>query len=186
VAPLVYEAFNWRHGVYVGAGMATETTAAQTGAVGVVRRDPMAMLPFCAYNMADYFRHWLDMGKVAGAKTPRIYHVNWFRTDSSGAFLWPGYGQNLRVLKWIAERCGGKGAASETPIGLVPGRGAIELSGLSLTQGGMNDLMTVDAEEWLPELEEQEAMLGLFGKDTPPELAEELNAQRARLGAVSS
>jgi phosphoenolpyruvate carboxykinase (GTP) len=186
VAPLVYEAFNWQHGVYVGAGMATETTAAQTGAVGVVRRDPMAMLPFCAYNMAHYFRHWLDMGARPGVKPPGIFHVNWFRTDSSGAFLWPGFGQNLRVLKWIAERCAGGGDAIETPIGLIPSRGSIELSGLSLTQGGMNDLMTVDPEDWMPELEEQEALFGLFGKDTPPELVSELAAQRARLGRISS
>src|SRR5204862_421047 len=121
VAPLVFEAFDWRHGVFLGATMASETTAASTGQVGVVRRDPMAMLPFCGYNMGDYFRHWLDMGKKSD-EAPSIFHVNWFQTDSSGAYLWPGFGENIRVLRWILERCRGQAQAVRTPIGLPPPR----------------------------------------------------------------
>ena len=132
VAPLVYESFDWQHGVFVGATMASETTAAATGNVGIVRRDPMAMLPFCGYNMADYFRHWLEMGKRI-PHPPKIFHVNWFRKGADGKFLWPGFGENVRVLKWILERVEGRGGAEETPIGFVPTRNALTLDGLNIS-----------------------------------------------------
>ena len=144
LAPLVYEAKNWQHGVYVAATMASETTAATTGAVGVTRRDPMAMLPFCGYNMADYFRHWLDMG-MRIPHPPKIFHVNWFRKGADGKFLWPGYGENVRVLKWILERIEGKAAATETPIGIVPTPSALTLDGLDVSRATMEELLNVDA-----------------------------------------
>src|SRR5947209_10384877 len=134
VAPLVYESFDWQHGVFVGATMASETTAAATGNVGVVRRDPMAMLPFCGYNMADYFQHWLDMGKRI-PHPPKIFHVNWFRRGADGKFLWPGYGENVRVLKWILERVEGRGPADESPLGYVPTRDGVTLDGPDLKPG---------------------------------------------------
>ena len=142
VAPLVYEAFNWQHGTFVGATMASETTAAAIHEVGVVRRDPMAMLPFCGYNMAEYFRHWLEMGKRL-TRPPKIFHVNWFRVNSDGRFLWPGYGENLRVLNWIIQRCQGKAAARETPIGLPKANSII--IGLALPPDAMDELL-VDRE----------------------------------------
>ena len=129
--PLVYEARNWQHGTFLGATLSSETTAAATGKVGVLRRDPMAMLPFCGYNMADYWGHWLDVGRGL-TRPPRIFRVNWFRTGEDGKFLWPGFGDNLRVLKWILERCDGGGAAVETPIGLVPTPDALDRNGLRL------------------------------------------------------
>ncbi len=142
LAPLVYEAFDWQHGVYVGATMASETTAAATGDVGITRRDPMAMLPFCGYNMADYFQHWLDMGKRI-PHPPKIFHVNWFRKGPDGKFLWPGYGENVRVLKWILERVEGNGHAEETPIGHVPTRNALTLDGLTLPSESLRELFRV-------------------------------------------
>ena len=123
VVPLVTEAFDWEHGVFMGAIMASEKTAAAAGAVGELRFDPMAMLPFCGYNMGDYFGHWLESGRRAGAKLPKVFMVNWFRKDDEGRFLWPGFGENSRVLAWVAERCDGRGEAEETPIGLVPAEG---------------------------------------------------------------
>ena len=133
LAPLVYESFNWQHGVFVGATMASETTAATTGAVGVTRRDPMAMIPFCGYNMADYFGHWLEMGRKL-KNPPKIFHVNWFRKDANGKFLWPGYGENVRVLKWMLDRIEGRAAATETPIGYVPAPGSLTLDGLDISR----------------------------------------------------
>src|SRR6185436_15783796 len=130
-APLVFESFDWKHGTYVGAMVASETTAAATGAVGVVRRDPMAMLPFCGYNMADYFNHWLKVGAKSD-KAPKIFHVNWFRTDKDGKFLWPGFGENMRILRWVLERCEGKSKAVDTPIGRVPAPRALDAAGLDL------------------------------------------------------
>src|SRR5207245_2372816 len=135
-APLVLQAFDWSHGVFVGASVASETTAAQSGAVGVVRRDPMAMLPFCGYNMADYFGHWLEMGKAV-KRPPAIFHVNWFRQDAEGRFIWPGFGENMRVLRWIVARAKGAGAATESPIGMLPAPGAIDTSGLEAEGRGI-------------------------------------------------
>ena len=143
LAPLVYEAMNWQHGVFVGATMASETTAAATGNVGVTRRDPMAMLPFCGYNMGDYFNHWLAMGRKI-PHPPKIFHVNWFRRGADGKFLWPGFGDNVRVLKWILERVEGKGKAVETPIGMVPSSDALTLDGLNISRETMDELLRVD------------------------------------------
>ena len=172
VAPLVYESFDWQHGVFVGATMASETTAAATGDVGITRRDPMAMLPFCGYNMADYFRHWLDMGKKI-PKPPKIFHVNWFRKGADGKFLWPGYGENVRVLKWILERVEGRGAAEETPIGHVPARGALTLDGLKISDDAMSELLRVNPEDWEQELVDTKEFFGKFGDRLPHEIREE-------------
>src|SRR4029453_19113160 len=159
VIPLVFESFDWSHGVFLGSAMSTETTAAITGKVGVVRRDPMAMIPFCGYNMADYFGHWLATGSRL-KPPPRIFRVNWFRRDAEGRFLWPGYGENVRVLKWMVERIRGTGRAEETPIGWVPARGAIDISGLDVTPVERGEALRCDAGEWLQALDE----LGEFNK----------------------
>jgi phosphoenolpyruvate carboxykinase (GTP) len=184
VAPLVYESFSWQHGVFVGATMASETTAAATGNVGVVRRDPMAMLPFCGYNMADYFRHWLDMGKRI-PHPPKIFHVNWFRRGADGKFLWPGYGDNVRVLKWILERVEGSGAASETPIGYVPAKGALTLDGLQISQETIDELLTVDPQDWEQELGDTREFLHKFGERLPREVREEHEQLSRRLGRAA-
>ncbi len=180
--PLVYESFNWQHGVYLGAMMSSETTAAATGAVGVVRRDPMAMLPFCGYNMGDYFAHWLDMGRKMGSKAPKIFYVNWFRTDGDGKFLWPGYGENLRVLDWIVKRCKGEGEHRETPIGILPTEQALDLVGLDVTHETMEKLLHVDREQWLAEYESQAEWYDKLGERMPAALIEERSALRRRLG----
>jgi phosphoenolpyruvate carboxykinase (GTP) len=172
LAPLVYESSNWQHGVFVGATMASETTAAATGDVGVTRRDPMAMLPFCGYNMADYFRHWLEMGKRI-PHPPKIFHVNWFRRGADGKFLWPGYGENVRVLKWILERVEGRGAAQETPIGHVPAKNGLTLDGMKISQESLDELLSVNGEDWLPELEDTKEFFNKFGARLPRELREE-------------
>jgi phosphoenolpyruvate carboxykinase (GTP) len=172
LAPLVYEAMNWQHGVYVASTMASETTAAITGAVGVTRRDPMAMLPFCGYNMADYFGHWLDMGKNI-PHPPKIFHVNWFRKGSDGKFLWPGFGDNARVLKWMLERIEGKGAATETPIGAVPTTNAITLDGLDVSKDTMNDLLRVDPADWVKEHADTGNFFETFGDRLPEGITEE-------------
>ena len=182
LAPLVYESRDWQHGVYVGATMASERTAAQVGAVGEVRRDPMAMLPFCGYNMADYFAHWLAMGEKMGDVAPKIYHVNWFRTSPEGKFLWPGFGENLRVLEWILARCKGEVDAVETPIGNVPLNDAIDLTGLDVTEETMADLFSVNNDEWRAETEGVAEFFAKFGDDIPPAMIEEMNALKARLG----
>jgi phosphoenolpyruvate carboxykinase (GTP) len=181
LAPLVYESFDWQHGVFVGATMASETTAAATGNVGIVRRDPMAMVPFCGYNMADYFRHWLEMGKRI-PKPPKIFHVNWFRKGADGKFLWPGYGENARVLKWILERVEGRGAAQETPIGHVPSRGALTLDGLSISKDTVEELMRVDPEDWEQELIDTKEFFQKFGDRLPRELMVEHDKLTRRLG----
>lgn len=181
VAPLVYQSFNWQHGVFVGATMASETTSAASGAVGVVRRDPMAMLPFCGYNMGDYFAHWLEMGKRI-PKPPQIFHVNWFRTDENGKFIWPGYGENFRAIKWILERCIGKGKAQETPIGYVPDEDAVDLNGLNISAATMKALLTVDREAWLEDLKDQESFFGKFDR-LPPAIREEMEGLKRRLNA---
>lgn len=172
VAPLVYESLDWQHGVFVGATMASETTAAATGDVGVTRRDPMAMLPFCGYNMADYFGHWLQMGKKI-PKPPKIFHVNWFRKDADGKFLWPGYGENVRVLKWILERVEGRGAAQETPIGYLPAKGGLTLDGLKISDDALNELLRVNPADWENELEDSKQFLMKFGARLPQEIREE-------------
>ena len=169
VAPLVYESLNWQHGVFVGATLASETTAAATGNVGIVRRDPMAMVPFCGYNMADYFGHWLAIGKRI-PHPPKIFHVNWFRKGADGKFLWPGYGENVRVLKWILERVEGRGAAQETPIGHVPARGALTLDGMNISASTVEDLMRVDPEDWEQELIDIKEFFQKFGDRLPREL----------------
>jgi phosphoenolpyruvate carboxykinase (GTP) len=175
VAPLVFQALDWNHGVFVAATMGSETTAAATGRVGVVRRDPMAMLPFCGYNMADYFAHWLQMGRAV-PKPPAIFHVNWFRQDASGRFLWPGFGQNLRVLLWIIDRIQGKGKAVETPVGLVPTADALNLDGLDLEKATLEELLRVNRDEWAEEVPEIRAFFHRFGKRLPESLGRSLDA----------
>jgi phosphoenolpyruvate carboxykinase (GTP) len=185
VIPLITEAFDWSHGVFMASIMASETTAAQAGAVGKLRRDPMAMLPFCGYNMADYFRHWLSMnGKVDSDKLPKIFYVNWFRKDADGRWLWPGFGENSRVLEWVFERCAGTGAAVETPIGLLPAAGAIPTDGLDVPAADMDELLRVDAEEWRAELPSIEEHYATFGERLPEVLRDELEALRKRLGSA--
>jgi phosphoenolpyruvate carboxykinase (GTP) len=185
VAPLVYESFDWQHGVFVGATMASETTAAATGSVGIVRRDPMAMLPFCGYNMADYFQHWLDMGKRI-PHPPKIFHVNWFRRGADGKFLWPGYGENVRVLKWILERVEGRGAAAETPIGYVPKPGALTLDGLKVAPATVEELLQVNTDDWQQELADTKEFFDKFGDRLPREIGEEHQKLAGRLGRSSS
>lgn len=185
VAPLVYQSFNWQHGVFVGASMASETTAAATGAVGVVRQDPMAMLPFCGYNMADYFRHWLDMGRSI-PHPPKIFHVNWFRTDAQGNFLWPGFGQNVRVLKWILEQVRGRGKAVETPIGYVPALDGIERDGLDLSADALEELLHVERAEWEQEVASQQQFFAKFGTRLPQEIQAEHGQLAQRLSRVSA
>jgi phosphoenolpyruvate carboxykinase (GTP) len=184
VAPLVYQSFNWQHGVFMGASMASETTAAATGAVGVVRHDPMAMLPFCGYNMADYFGHWLKMGRNT-AQPPKIFQVNWFRTDAQGNFLWPGFGQNVRVLKWILERVRGGGMAVETPIGWIPTSDGIERDGLDLPTSTLEELLHIDRADWENEIASQRKFFEQFGARLPREIQEEHEALVQRLHRVS-
>jgi phosphoenolpyruvate carboxykinase (GTP) len=164
--PLVYEALSWQHGTFLGATLSSETTAAATGKVGVLRRDPMAMLPFCGYNMGDYWQHWLDVGRGL-ARPPRIFRVNWFRTAEDGKFLWPGFGDNLRVLKWILERADGGGAAVETPIGFVPTPESLDRRGLALPDDTLRTLLKVDAADWVEAVEGQEHFLRTLGTHLP-------------------
>ncbi len=184
VAPLVYQSFNWQHGVFMGASMASETTAAATGAVGVVRHDPMAMLPFCGYNMADYFGHWLKVGQST-AQPPKIFQVNWFRTDAQGNFLWPGFGQNVRVLKWILERVRGGGKAVETPIGWIPTPDGIEREGLDLPASTLEELLQIDRPDWEQEVASQRQFFSQFGSRLPREIQAEHEALEQRLHRVT-
>ena len=179
-APLVYEARDWNSGVFVGSIMASETTAAATGAVGVVRRDPMAMRPFVGYNMADYFAHWIDMGKKIANK-PRIFNVNWFRTDDEGNFIWPGFGDNLRVLEWILKRCKGEVDAKEVAIGYVPFAKDINIDGLDIDEKVIEDLLTVDTATWLEEVKGIKEFYAQFGDRLPKELEEKLAELEANL-----
>ena len=181
-APLVYQSFNWNHGVFVGSIMASETTAAAAGATGVVRRDPMAMLPFCGYNMGDYWQHWIDMGKKIGDKAPKIFNVNWFRTDDNGEFIWPGYGENLRVLDWIINRCEGKVDAVETAIGYEPKPEDINLEGMDFTVDQLKGILEIDKDLWRQEADGIEEYYKKFGDRVPKELRDELAALRKRLG----
>jgi phosphoenolpyruvate carboxykinase (GTP) len=180
LAPLVYEAFNWQHGVFVGATMASERTAAQFGAQGEVRRDPMAMLPFCGYNMGDYFAHWLEMGGKMAAP-PKIFNVNWFRKDEEGKFLWPGFGENLRVLEWIISRCKNEVEAVKTPIGYLPHENDIDLTGLRIPRENMNKLLAISKADWKEEAEGVAEFFKTFGKDLPKEMTAELRALNRRL-----
>jgi phosphoenolpyruvate carboxykinase (GTP) len=184
VAPLVYESRDWQHGVFVGATMASETTAAATGAVGVTRRDPMAMLPFCGYNMADYFGHWLDMGKRI-AHPPRVFHVNWFRKGADGKFLWPGYGENVRVLKWMLERIEGKAGAVDTPIGLVPAENSLTLDGLKISRETVRDLLKVVPADWTAEAEGTADFFKKFGERLPGAIRSEQAQLLRRLQRVT-
>ena len=181
--PLVYQARNWQHGVFLGATLSSETTAAATGKVGVLRRDPMAMWPFCGYNMGDYFRHWLEMG-ASVAKPPKIFRVNWFRTDESGRFLWPGFGDNLRVLKWILDRSEGHGNAVDTAIGEVPTHDAIDRSGLKVSDADMTELLKVDPAEWVEAVATQEELIQMFGDRMPKELIAEHDELARRINAA--
>ncbi|MEY2474207.1 MAG: phosphoenolpyruvate carboxykinase [Actinomycetota bacterium] len=182
VVPLVHEAFSWNHGVFVGSIMASETTAAQAGAVGNLRRDPFAMLPFCGYNMADYFAHWLKIASLADAsKLPKIFYVNWFRRDAEGNFLWPGYGENSRVLAWVFDRVNGTGGAVESPIGYLPAPGAINVDGLDISEEQMTELLSVDTEEWRAEVPSIEEHYAVFGDRIPHELRDELAGLEKRL-----
>ncbi|MBR2460147.1 MAG: phosphoenolpyruvate carboxykinase (GTP) [Clostridia bacterium] len=183
-APLVYQSFNWKHGSFVGSIMASETTAAASGAVGVVRRDPMAMRPFVGYNMGDYFKHWLDMGKVI-PNAPKIFHVNWFRTDDQGNFIWPGFGDNMRVLLWILARCEDKVDAVETPIGFVPKAEDINIEGLSdVTIDTIRELLTIDVKSWKDDIANIKEFYAQIGDHVPAEMYEELAALEARLNAA--
>ncbi len=188
--PLVTEARDWVHGVYMGATLSSETTAAAVGQVGVVRRDPMAMLPFIGYHAGDYFNHWIEMGKGGGehagdaTKLPAIYYVNWFRRGDEGQFLWPGFGENSRVLKWIIERLEGKAAAVETPIGAVPTVDALDVSGLDLSPADVEAVLRVDADEWRAEIPQVVEWFEKFGDKLPGVLWAELDALKARLGVT--
>ena len=180
VAPLVYEARDWNHGVLVGASVASETTAAAIGQAGVLRRDPMAMKPFAGYNYGDYWAHWFEMGKKL-KHPPKIYHVNWFRRDADGKFLWPGFGDNLRVLAWILNRCAGKAEAQETPIGNLPRAGDLNLDGLKIEQSALDQLLSVNSDEWRAEAADMDQYLNEFGDRTPVQLRAEVAALRTRL-----
>ncbi len=182
--PLVTQSFNWAHGVFLGSAMGSETTAAATGAVGVLRRDPFAMIPFCGYNMADYFAHWLDVGEAAPdpSKLPGMFLVNWFRKDADGRFLWPGYGENSRVLDWVIQRIAGAGKAVETPIGYVPAPGAVDLSGTAVTEHDMAALNRVDAGEWRDEIGLIREHYARFGDRIPDNLTSQLDLLQSRLG----
>ena len=180
-APLVYQSKSWENGVFVGSAMASETTAAAAGAVGVVRRDPMAMLPFCGYHMGDYFKHWIEMGKSVGDKAPKIFNVNWFRTDDEGHFIWPGFGDNMRVLMWILDRCDGKADAVETAIGYEPKPEDINTEGLDIGTDVIADLLSVDKELWKEETKGIHEFYAKFGDHIPAELTKELETLEANL-----
>jgi len=181
VVPLVYESFNWDHGVFLGATAASETTSANIGAIGNLRRDPFAMKPFCGYNMGDYFQHWLDMGDRLGDKAPRIFYVNWFRKSPEGMFLWPGFSDNSRVLKWMCERVDGKVGASETEIGLLPEEGDLDIDGLDILPEDMKELMRIDPEAWAAEVPDIEKHFEQFGDRLPERLVIQLRELRKRL-----
>jgi len=185
VVPLVREAFDWEHAVFMGATMSSETTAAAAGAVGALRFDPFAMLPFCGYNMADYFAHWLKVGRRDGARLPKVFYVNWFRKDDDGKFLWPGFGENSRVLAWIFRRCDDEAEAVATPIGLVPAPGAIDTEGLDLREGAMDELLRVDPERWHAQLPQVHEHYSQFGERLPAELREQLDALERKLSAAT-
>jgi phosphoenolpyruvate carboxykinase (GTP) len=182
--PLVAQSRDWSHGVFMGATLSSETTAAAVGQVGVVRRDPMAMLPFIGYHAGDYFRHWIEMGKGTGDadRLPKIFYVNWFRRGEDGRFLWPGFGENSRVLKWVVERLEGTAAAVDTPVGQVPAPGALDISGLDVSEDDLVAALRVDPEEWRAEIPQVADWFTSFGDKLPGVLWSELDALKARLG----
>jgi phosphoenolpyruvate carboxykinase (GTP) len=183
VAPLICESFNWQHGVFLGATMSSETTAAATGAVGVIRRDPMAMLPFIGYHVGDYFRHWLEMGKKLGAKAPKIFHVNWFRHyPGTKDFIWPGFGENLRAVVWALDRAEGKGQAKQTPMGYVPTPDALHLADLNLSPQAVDELLKVDPIDWKDDIKDQRHFFDKIGDRLPPALKQEQDQFIRRLG----
>ena len=182
VVPLVNEAFSWDHGVFLGATASSETTAANIGSVGDLRRDPFAMKPFCGYNMADYFQHWLDMGDRLGDKAPRIFYVNWFRKSAAGKFLWPGFGENSRVLKWMCERIDGRAGARKTAIGLLPEEGALDLEGLDVPGENMKEILAVDTDAWKAEIPSLEKHFAQFGDRLPARMKAQLEGLAKRLG----
>jgi len=180
--PLVYEAFNWQHGTFIGSTQSSETTAAAAHQVGQLRNDPFAMLAFCGYNMGDYFAHWLKIGKsVSADKLPKVFCANWFRKSADGKFLWPGYGENIRVLKWMFERVEGKNNFAESPIGNIPGEGALDVSSLGMPENETQELLKIDKEAGMKEVERIREYYKIFGSDLPKELTEELNAFEKRL-----
>jgi len=181
--PLVFEGRDWQHGTFLGATLSSETTAAATGKVGVLRRDPMAMWPFCGYNMGDYFQHWLDMG-AGVTNPPKIFRVNWFRTSQAGKFLWPGFGDNLRVLKWVLDRCDGRGGAVETAIGAVPTADAIDRTGLKVTDAEMVELLKVDPAEWVEAVAGQDELFEMFGTHMPAALKKEHEELSRRINSA--
>jgi phosphoenolpyruvate carboxykinase (GTP) len=184
VVPLVYQAFDWEHGVFLGSTMASETTAAATGVVGKLRRDPFAMLPFCGYNMGEYFGHWLRIGREHdNSRLPRIFYVNWFRKAPDGRYLWPGFGENSRVLEWVFRRCEGAQVAVDTPIGRVPAPGSFDVDGIDISEQDLGELLGVDSAAWLEELPSLRQHLATFGEQLPPELSDQLAALEARLRA---
>ena len=181
VVPLVTEALDWNHGTFIGTIIASEMTAAAFGTIGQLRRDPMAMLPFCGYNMADYWSHWLSIGKKEGAKLPKIFYVNWFRKNEAGKFIWPGFGENSRVLKWVFERCNGSADAIDTPIGKMPTLDGIDFNGLEMNETDKANLLRVDVEGWLQELPSIEEYYDSFGNHLPEELRQQIKALKKRL-----
>ena len=185
LAPLVYEAKNWKHGVFIGAGIASETTAAATGKKGILRRDPMAMLPFCGYNFADYWSHWLSFERKT-EKLPKIFHVNWFRQNEKGMFLWPGFNENLRVLRWIIDRCEEKIDAQETPIGFLPHRDDIDMNGLDIPNKNIDELLSVDKKEWLNEIQSIGEYIQNFGQRVPKELLDQSKKLEIELSKSST
>src|SRR5688500_12363354 len=182
VVPLVHEAFDWEHGVFLGSIMGSETTAAAAGAVGKLRRDPFAMLPFCGYHMGDYFAHWLRIGEREGAELPRIFMVNWFRKDDEGRFMWPGFGENSRVLAWIFRRCDDEAEAVETPIGRLPADGSIETQGLDVAPDTMSELLRYDPEAWRAQLPQVRDHIARFGDRLPAQLRRQLGALESQVG----
>ena len=175
------EAFNWDHGVFLGATASSETTAANIGAVGNLRRDPFAMQPFCGYNMADYFQHWLDMGDRLAGRAPRVFYVNWFRKTPDGKWLWPGYGENSRILKWMCERVDGRNGARQTPIGFLPNEGDLDLTGLDIPQENIQELLRVDEDDWRAEVPDIEKHFEQFGDRLPERLRRQLVELQVRL-----
>ena len=181
IVPLVVESFDWQHGTFLGATASSETTAAAAGKVGQLRRDPMAMLPFCGYHMGDYFQHYLDIGKTPNAKLPKIFYVNWFRTDENGKFLWPGYGENSRVLKWVFERCEGRAHANDTPIGRMPSPSDLDTAGLDISKAALEKILSVDLDGWTAEVPLIRKHFDKFGDRLPKGMAEEVDKLQARL-----
>jgi len=182
VIPLVFQSFDWEHGVFLGSTMSSETTAAAAGAVGNLRRDPFAMLPFCGYNMADYFNHWLELGAtLEPAKLPKIFYVNWFRKGDDGRWLWPGYGENSRVLEWVFERVAGRGDAETTAIGYVPTKSALNVEGLAIDERDLDELLTVNVDEWRAEVPSIKEHFAQFGDRLPAALHAQVDALAQRL-----